>query len=211
MPGEMKTYSASWKESWQNLRFRKLIITGVVLLIALLISFPFFFQLIEKRKCFQLNDPLLSMITAHDLSVVTFILIWSGSLLMLIRCIKDASVFVLFLWGFILLYLFRIVTISCVPLDAPLHLIPLKDPLSNTFYGSGFITKDLFFSGHVASQFLIFLCIKGKKYKIFCLSVTIAVAILVLIQHVHYTIDVLAAPLFTYLVYLLSKRMVSNV
>jgi len=77
--------------------------------------------------------------------------------------------------------------------------------LSNHFYGGKFLTKDLFFSGHTSIQFLSFLCLQKKSDKVLALISTILVASLVLVQHVHYTIDVLAAPLFTWLSYKAGK------
>ena len=92
-----------------------------------------------------------------------------------------------------------------VPLNPPQGLIPLIDPLSNIFYGGSFITKDLFYSGHTATQFLMFLCLKKRTDKILTAISTISVAILVLMQHVHYSIDIIAAPLFAYICFIAGR------
>ncbi|MFX7751990.1 phosphatase PAP2-related protein, partial [Acinetobacter baumannii] len=91
------------------------------------------------------------------------------------------------------------ITISLVPLNPPQGLIPLIDPLTNIFYGGKFISKDLFYSGHTATLFLMSLCLQKQSEKILALIASIAVAVMVLIQHVHYSIDVLAAFPFAYL------------
>jgi hypothetical protein len=95
-----------------------------------------------------------------------------------------------------------------VPLNPPEGLIPLIDPISNLAYGRAeYITKDLFFSGHTSSQFLIFLCLTNKGDKMIALFSAILVGSMVLIQHVHYSIDVLAAPVFTYGCYWLGREL----
>ena len=95
---------------------------------------------------------------------------------------------------------------SLFPLNPPVGLVPLSDPFLKPFYGSNVITKDLFFSGHTGSVFLIFLILRKKWEKIFALVATILVGILLLIQHIHYTIDVIFAPVFVYVVYFLAKK-----
>jgi hypothetical protein len=94
--------------------------------------------------------------------------------------------------------------ISLVSLNPPVGLIPLADPITNQFYGIHYITHDLFFSGHTTTVFLIFLCLKKKADRIYVLLASLILGVLLLIQHVHYTIDVLAAPVFTYAVYRLT-------
>jgi membrane-associated phospholipid phosphatase len=92
----------------------------------------------------------------------------------------------------------RMIAMHLVSLNPPEKMIPLNDPLVE-FFGTGqLLTKDLFFSGHTATLFLLFLLADLKSLKIFFLISTITLAISVLLQHVHYSIDVLAAPFFAY-------------
>ena len=130
-------------------------------------------------------------------------------LLLVIRCVQQPKILLLFLWGFILLSISRFISISLLPLQPPNGLIELKDPLSNLFYGTKFITKDLFYSGHTATQYLMFLCLQKKWDKIVTLASTLAIGIMVLIQHVHYTVDVVFALPITYMVFILTKKIVS--
>jgi hypothetical protein len=122
------------------------------------------------------------------------------ALLTIVRCVQNPSIFLLFLWGFVLLSFSRIFTILVFPLNPPAHLIELIDPISNQFYGSTFITKDLFYSVHTTLNFNVSVFTK-KGDKLVTLFSSIAIGALVLIQHVHYTIDVVAAPIFTYAIF----------
>ena len=157
-----------------------------------------FFQAIEVRDGIDVNDILLSILPAKDCSEAIFILIWSCVALATIRFLNNPMLFIVFLWSYVALCLTRIITITLVPLNAPPGLIPLRDPLSNYFYGQVFITKDLFYSGHTATLFLIFLCLEKKNDKLIVLLSTGIVGLLLLVQHVHYSMDVLAAPFFAY-------------
>ena len=195
----------SWKEVWSYRSFRNKIIVGFITLIIILASLPFFFEFIEKRHGTELNDVLLNLLPSYDFSIPIFILIWLGSGVIIYRSLKNPYVCIVFLWSYILLCLTRIITISFVILEPPADIIPLKDPITNIFYGGKFMTKDLFYSGHVASQFLIALCLQNKVYKFIAFGISFLIAIMVLIQHVHYSIDVIMAPLFAYLCYWLSK------
>jgi len=194
-----------WRLAWSQQLFRKKIALGFALNIPILVAFPLFFQYIEHRKGTQLNDILLNQIPAENVSFFIFFIIWSMALLTLIRAINQPEIFVTFLYAFFFISISRMVTITLVPLDSPEHLIPLIDPLSNSFYGKSFVTKDLFYSGHVATQFLIYLCLKNRFDKILAILSTITVAVLVLIQHVHYSIDVLAAPPFAFVCFRIGR------
>ncbi|NQV76513.1 MAG: phosphatase PAP2 family protein [Bacteroidetes bacterium] len=199
-----------WKINWQSSDYRKKLIIGLILISFILLSLPYFFQAIEKRNGISFNDYLLSWLPAYDLSIYIFTVIWSMTLFTLSRFKQDPNIFLTFLWGFILINLSRFVSIGLIPLNAPADLIPIHDPISNHFYGPKFITKDLFFSGHTAAMFLMFLCLKKRTDKILALLATIIIGISVLIQHVHYTIDVIMAPVITYFLWIGSKKIVAS-
>ncbi|OIQ68657.1 PAP2 superfamily protein [mine drainage metagenome] len=99
----------------------------------------------------------------------------------------------------------RFVTLSLVALNPPQGMILLEDPVNSAFYHNAVITKDLFFSGHTATMVTIFLCLEKRGDKIIALIAAFAVACLLLLQHVHYTIDVLAAPVVVYACYRLTR------
>ncbi len=200
----------TWAIHWNITAYKGLFISGTILLASILATLPYFFQTIEKRNGILLNDWILAVIPAYDVSIPIFILIWGTVSLLIVRSIQDPRTCILFLWSYIFLSLGRLITITLVPLEPPINLIPLIDPISNYFYGVKFITKDLFYSGHVSTQFLIFLCFTKRTDKILALFTTIILSSLILIQHVHYTLDVLTAPLFTYIMWIIAKKIVSK-
>lgn len=204
-----KAIAIAWSEAWKNPIFKKKTIVYSGLLIGLLCVFPYFFAYIEQREGIQLQDPLLDLIPGVDVSLATFLVIWSMTLFLWTRLLQTPSLFLLTLCSMVVLFISRLISISLVPLNPPEGLIPLKDPIVSLFYGGTdvFITKDLFYSGHTSTQFLFFLCLKQKRDKRIALAASIIVGALVLIQHVHYTIDVAAAFVLPWPVYLIGKRL----
>ena len=70
-----------------------------------------------------------------------------------------------------------------------------------------YLTKDLFFSGHIATTFLLYLFARrfGKPGRIF-LTLNLFTLVVVLLAHLHYSIDIIAAYAITYAVYRVSER-----
>jgi hypothetical protein len=196
----------SWQEAWTSPTFRRQVIAGTAIMILVLCLFPWFFQAIEARRGHQLHDWILKALAPWNASILIFLFIWISTLLSLLRCIQQPEIFVTMLWTYLFICLSRVMTIALVPLEPPVGLIPLADRLANSFYGPHFITRDLFYSGHTATMFMMCLCLKKNGDKLFTLIAALAVGILLLVQHVHYTIDVLAAPFFAWLMYRAALR-----
>ncbi len=198
-----------WSEAWQLKSFRNKTFVALALVAIILLLLPSFFAFIEKREGMVLQDFVLERFPAIDVSIPTFIIIWSVVLLVFYRIYQNPSIFLVVAYGFILMCIARVLTISLLPLNPPPGLITLKDPIANIAYGGKgiFITKDLFYSGHTGNMFLFFLCLQAKWDKIIALSASFMVGFLVLIQHIHYSVDVIAAFIFTYFIYLGAKKL----
>lgn len=197
----------TWQIAWDYQAFRIKFILGMLILIAILIFIPHFFLHIEAREGKMLNDWVLAYLPAIDVSVYIFILLYAMIGFFLYRMSKNTLMCLTALWAFIFLCAARIITITLVPLNPPADIIDLADPCSIFFYRSNVITKDLFFSGHTATMFLGALCLEKKNDKIIAFIATVVIAVLLLIQHVHYTADILAAPVFTWFCWYLGKSM----
>lgn len=198
-----------WRPYWRNKLFRNKLALGILTLVLLVAFLPYYFAFIEARKGIQLNDIVLNYIDSANVSVPTFIIIWSLSLWYLYKSAKDPALILLILWGLNVLFITRIISIYLVPLDPPTDLVELIDPITNRFYGAKFITKDLFFSGHTATLVCLSLCLRKRRDQLIVLSGAIIVGILVLVQHVHYTIDVIAAFVFPYFIIKIAKRIIA--
>jgi PAP2 superfamily C-terminal len=190
-----------WSDAWKISSFRWKFWVGMTVFAGILTILPFFFDAIENRNGYMFSDFILQLITARNFSIAVFFLIWSSCLLLVIRIYRDPMMLLVTLWAYNCVTLLRMACIGLISLNPPAGLIPLADPITNQFYGAHYITHDLFFSGHTTTVFLIFLCLKKKWDRIYVLWASILLGFFLLGQHVHYTIDVLAAPVFTYAAY----------
>ncbi|HCN82890.1 MAG TPA: hypothetical protein DIT07_04620 [Sphingobacteriaceae bacterium] len=195
-----------WENAWQLPVFKRKFLFGMAVFITLLPVFPIFYQYIEKRNGFVPNDVILALIPAHDVSIPIFLITWFMASLIIIRALQNPSIFITFLYGFILLHISRFICITLIPFNPPNDFIPITDAISNFFYGERPVTKDLFYSGHTATQFLIFLCLQKTTDRVLAFIATFMMGFLVLVQHIHFSIDVVAAPLFAYLCYFLAVK-----
>ncbi len=190
-----------WKDSFKEKKITKELIITVIFFVLISGFFTSFLNYNETRTGFTLQDPILRLLTPVDLTAIIFILIYGSVFTALIILIYDPSRLLFALQVYSLVLLIRMLLMYLLPLNPPEGLLPLKDPIVELFGTGKTLSRDLFFSGHVATLFLLFLLFDKKIYKTVFLAFTLLVAAALLFQHVHYTIDVITAPFFVYASY----------
>jgi hypothetical protein len=197
----------NWKEFLEVKRNKVDLAVTLLWLIVILVSLTNFLNFVEARPGVVLPDPILNLFNPIDLTWLIFGLIYISLVIALITLLKNPRRLLFAIQLYILMVVVRIIAMYILPLDPPTKMISLNDPFVE-FFGTGkILTKDLFFSGHTATLFILFLVSEKKIIKTIFLINTITVAIAVLLQHVHYTIDVFAAVFFTYACYKLLQEL----
>ncbi len=191
----------SWKKFLKSRNNKIELVVTLILLAVVLTSLANFLNFVEARQGVVLPDPILNLFNPIDLTWLIFALIYLSLIAAIASLINNPKQLMFAIQLYTLMLVVRIIAMYLLPLEPPQKMIMLNDPLVE-FFGTGqTLTKDLFFSGHTATLFILFLVSEKKIFKIIFLISTIAVAITVLLQHVHYTIDVFAAIFFTYACY----------
>jgi hypothetical protein len=188
----------AWREAWSDRSFRLRLLLAAPALVAALAALARFLEWNEARPGAVLADPVLALLPPRDLTWLTFSLVYVGLAVGVARLAKEPRALVAALQAYALMVLFRIAAMWATPLEAPPGMLELHDPLVRLFGPSKLLTKDLFFSGHTSTLVLLALAVPGRAWRTFFLASAAAVGICVLVQHVHYTVDVLAAPFFAY-------------
>ena len=204
MQHQPATESLSLVEQWKKRRLT-LLLTFLVL-VGSLILFSRFVMWVETRVGVQLDDPILSLLTPVDLTWQIFALIYIGLLIGVGALIRHPDAMLLTMRTYSLLLLVRIGTMYVTPLAPPKGMIVLQDPVAGLGPG-GALTNDLFFSGHTAIMVLFYLTAQNRALKVLFLLFALLIGIMLLLQHVHYTVDVLAAPFFVYGCYWIASRL----
>lgn len=158
---------------------------------------------IEMRKGILLDDKLLNLIPSFDFSFAIFILLYSCLSLVILTHLHKPKIILRIIEMHFLVAVVRQICILCVALDPPTGIIVLRDVfLENTVYPRHSpLTKDLFFSGHVASIWLYFLCAENKVVKYYLGFATFMMSFMILSMRVHYSYDVYGAFFFTTIIY----------
>lgn len=190
---------SAWIVAFKDIAFRKEFFITVLCLYGLMIFSQLFFFRMEQRAGTVWNDVFLNLLPPCNVSWIIFSTIYLSTLVVLGYLFFFPIRMVVAIQAYIFLTAMRLAFIYILPLNPPAGMLLLADPLLDYFvYDDNVITKDLFFSGHTSSVFLFFLLVRGRMLNYIMLAATGLVAFLILLQHAHYTADVVAAPFFSW-------------
>jgi hypothetical protein len=205
---------SAWAQALATAAFRRQAAVLVLLLAGLLASLAPFFTYIQQRPGQLLFDPVLPLLPRHDVAVPIFVLMYGASVVGLGWLFRHPLLLLRGLWALLLLTAFRMASIWLLPLVPPLDILPLPDPFTTLLFHvptTAAITKDLFFSGHTSTVALLAIAVRGRWWRTGLALTAVLVGMLVLVQRVHYSYDVLAAPLFAWLAYWVAGLLVRPV
>ena len=169
----------------------------MIVALSVVVCLPTFFGFIEQRPGVLPPEPLLHHLPAVDLSVPLFVLLYATIVYGLLRLVRRPVVLLRGLQAYVVLLLLRMLTMWSWTLEPPPGLMDLTDPVTQIFYpGATPFRKDLFFSGHTATLVLLALAMPTFRDRVLVAIAAVLVGFAVLVQHVHWTVDVLAAPVF---------------
>lgn len=211
---------------WTNFLSQKKNLNETILTVSLFaiisLLFSWFLIWVETRVPYlgEFIDPLFFW-DPIDLSIPTFILTYGIIMSYIFFHLKSPLKIIHFIQMITFIVLCRIISLTLIQFDAPQivwstaeaalkdgqTMIQLADPILNNiiYHANEFLPDqpiythhDLFFSGHTAKCLLASLLYKNKKVRIFFITLTCIMATFLLLQHVHYSIDIFFAPIVSF-------------
>jgi len=210
-PDNTAGIKASWKNFLQDSSNKKLTVSTILVLLVTLFLLSSFLTYNETRAGTEIYDPVLALFDPINLTWFIFALIYSGLLIGIYHFVQNPPVLIRALLTYSFLALIRISMMFSIPLDPPPEMISLTDPFVELFGTGSTLDRDLFFSGHTSTMFMLFLLSYKPMLKKMFLTGVVLVGASVILQHAHYTIDVLVAPFVAYASYRIAGFIVERV
>jgi hypothetical protein len=189
----------AWQVAWSNKIFRWQFLISVAFFV-FCSKFNFYcLNQWEFRTGERLNDVVMNYLPPTDFSNIIFFFTYGTIATTIITALAYPGVFVRGLQAYSILLLARVVSIYFFPLEPPAGMVLLVDPVGEFFlHQQVTVTKDLFFSGHTASIAFMFLMAQNRYVKTFAAVSLCIVPLLLVWQHVHYTVDIVFAPFVSF-------------
>ncbi len=179
--------------------------------LALAWALPRFFGWLNVRPGKMPHDPLLANLGPFDLSVPIFVVLY-GVLAAMVLVLAGRPFRLLHgLLAYVGMVALRMACMVLFTLEPPPRMVPLIDPFTQGFYpGAQPFAKDLFFSGHTATMVLLALLAPKGCWRWATAAAAAFVGAGVLLQHVHWSMDVLAAVPAAWLCYAVAGRLLNR-
>lgn len=170
--------------------------------------FSYFLHFNESRTDgYIISDWIIENTTSINFNLEILLLTYIPIAVGLSSALSEKNSIMITCLSIVTLLVFRTISLYTFPLQPPADIIPLRDEfLFHTFYNQDNMVKDLFFSGHTAAVCLLAFIIRIKWLKISIFICTVLLASALVLQHVHYLIDVLVAPVFSWASYKIGSQ-----
>ncbi|MDD5651112.1 MAG: phosphatase PAP2-related protein [Candidatus Nanoarchaeia archaeon] len=189
----MYTWKEWKKEVWHH---KHLILLSLLFLLISFILNYFASIYVSEISSVAAPDLILDHLPTFDLDfILTYGILLIIALIFLYPLLFKVHYFHTVVSQFSLLVLVRSIFICFTHLKIPVNALTFKAPHIISFFSA---QNDLFFSGHTAIPFLGFLLFHEEKIGYFFLLSSFIMGIVVLLMHVHYSIDVFSAFFITY-------------
>lgn len=166
----------------------------------------FYGEVIQPKQGIYLNDVVLNVLTPRNWSVVIFTLIYISVVQTIYSVARHPAAILLGVTSYFAVSILRMVTMYVYTLEPPIDMILLIDPISSKFYPNSTFAKDMFFSGHISTMMVLILIEKNRWFRMAKIAFTLMIGLFLAWQHVHYTIDLVVAPVVTYMVFYTIKK-----
>jgi membrane-associated phospholipid phosphatase len=198
----------SYKEYFTDKNFLKSFFGGIILLSVSLVAQFFISSYVNSLPSEPVTDLILSNIRVYDVSLI---FVYGSVVLLIIGIIIAIRNLNYVPFAMKSLALFTLIR-SLFVILTHMSIFPTHITINSAFFNSQafngiFTGNDLFFSGHTGLPFLLALMIwnKDKNLRIIFLGFSILFGTVVLLGHIHYSIDVLSAFFITYTIFHICK------
>jgi hypothetical protein len=195
------TMTTNWREALDDQNFRRYFPPNLVVCAIVFYIVVYWLNLNSGRPGMIINDPVYNLLSPRDFSWAIFFFTYTATIFTILYTIQYPFLLHRALLSFVAVFLIRALCIHLVPLSPSPGIIPLVDPVTDSLAHEGRIMNDLFFSGHISDLTIFYLICRNPYLKRYLLLCAVIVATLLVWQRVHYTIDVLVAPAFSYITF----------
>lgn len=185
----------TWKDVLGDRRGVLRLLFTIIGLVVTLVAYARFLARVELRQGVAFIDPVHAIMGPVDLTWPIFIMLYGALLITVTMLMRHPGALVMGLQAYTFQVATRMLMMWAMPLDPPPTMIALTDPIvSSVTSGGPPLTRDLFYSGHVAILVVASMVMPQRWARIALVVLAVAMGVCVILQHVHYTVDVLVAP-----------------
>ena len=157
----------------------------------------------DRATAIALFDPVLQLIPPYPVNLAINLSIYLTAAIFFIYLLTKPRLLLIAIHALILMWALRWLTIYLLPLATPPGKVPLLDIIA---YAGHDVSRDLFFSGHTATLFIMLFVTRNRLLSLFFFLMLLVVVTLLLVGHQHYFLDIAVAPFFGYTSYRVSVQ-----